>query len=416
MEIFRDLSELKKLIKKNELPNIESVRNIIEDVKLRGDEAVKYYTSLFDKVNITQIKVNSSAIQEAYQQTDHAIIRMIKQAASRIELFAKKQMQCFQNFSYEDDVAELGQKIVPLDSVGCYIPGGRYPLFSTVLMTVIPAKVAGVEDIILCSPKIHPLTLIAADIAGASKIFQVGGAQAVAAMAYGTESIPKVCKIVGPGNQYVSYAKKLVYGEVGIDFIAGPSEILIIADKTGNASFIAADLLAQAEHDPQAIPILLTTSESLGKQVLIEIEKQLANLETCAIAKKSLENGGIFILESIEEAISISNGIAPEHLELQLIDSMNMISLLTNYGSLFIGSNSAEVFGDYCSGTNHVLPTNGAARYSGGLSVKDFLKILTYQKIKSPINNDFIQLCAEMARLEGLDAHRKAAIIRQNQK
>ncbi|WP_371802308.1 histidinol dehydrogenase [Candidatus Lokiarchaeum ossiferum] len=413
MEICRNLNELDRFIKKNEISNIESVRKIVEDVKVRGDEAVKYYTQLFDKINISQIKVDSSAIQKAYQQIDSSNIELIKQATKRIELFARKQMQCFQNFSYEDDVAELGQKIVPLDSVGCYVPGGRYPLFSTVLMTVIPAKVAGVQNIVICTPKIHPLTLIAADIAGATSIYQVGGAQAISAMAYGTESLPKVCKIVGPGNQYVSFAKKLVYGEVGIDFIAGPSEILIIADETGNASYIAADLLAQAEHDPNAVPILLTTSETIAKKVLIELKEQLSSLETWEVAKEALQNGIVFLLDTLEEAVSISNKIAPEHLEIQLADPSKIVPLLTNYGSLFVGSNSAEVFGDYCAGTNHVLPTNGAARYSGGLSVKDFLKILTYQQIKSPIDQNFVQIASELANLEGLDAHRKAALIRQ---
>lgn len=412
MEICRDLDEIANFIKRNELSDIDSVKKIVEDVKLRGDEAVIYYTSFFDKINLTQIKVDSIAIKEAYQQTDSSKIEIIKQAALRIELFARKQLTCFQNFTYEDNIAELGQKIVPLDSVGCYIPGGRYPLFSTVLMTVIPAKVAGVKKIIICTPKIDPLILIAADIAGATEIYTVGGAQAIGAMAYGTESIPKVCKIVGPGNQYVTYAKKMVYGEVGIDFIAGPSEILIIADESGDPSFIAADLLAQAEHDPKAIPILLTISETIAKSVLEEIETQLNFIKTSIVAKQALQNGKILIVKSLDDAIEISNQMAPEHLELQLIDVNMAISRLKNYGSLFIGAQSAEVFGDYYSGPNHVLPTNGAARYSGGLSVKDFLKILTFQRIKYPLDPDFIKNTSEMARLEGLDAHRNASSIR----
>ena len=413
MEISRDFDEIENFIKGNELTDIESVKKIVEDVKLRGDEAVIHYTSFFDKIKLTQIKVDLIAIKEAYQQTDSSIIEIIKQAALRIELFAMKQMNCFQNFTYEDDIAELGQKIVPLDSVGCYIPGGRYPLFSTVLMTVIPAKVAGVKKIIVCTPKIHPLILIAADIAGASAIYQVGGAQAISSMAYGTESIPKVCKIVGPGNRYVTYAKKLVYGEVGIDFVAGPSEILIIADESGVPSFIAADLLAQAEHDPNAVPILLTTSDKLAESVLEEINIQLNFIKTSKIAKLALQNGKILIVQSLEDAIEISNRVAPEHLELQLIDVNKYIPRLKNYGSMFIGAHSAEVFGDYYSGPNHVLPTNGAARYSGGLSVKDFLKILTFQRMKYPLDPNFIKNTSKMAHLEGLDAHRNAASIRQ---
>ncbi|UYP46807.1 Histidinol dehydrogenase [Candidatus Lokiarchaeum ossiferum] len=413
MEICRNLEDLDHYIQKNQLSEIDSVKNIVSKVKREGDAAVKYFTSLFDQKTMDQFEVEKIKIEEAYLKADKSTISAIKKAAKRIEIFATKQMGCFQDFSYEDDVSELGQKIVPLDSVGCYIPGGRYPLFSTVLMTVIPAKVAGVKNIIVCSPNIHPLTLIAADIAGASQIFQVGGAQAISAMAYGTESIPKVCKIVGPGNQYVSYAKKLVYGEVGIDFIAGPSEVLVIADETGNSSYIAADLLAQAEHDPLAIPILLTTSENIAQAVNKEINYQLNELKTKAVADVALLNGKIFLVDSITTAVTISNRIAPEHLELQVHDIDKIVPLLTNYGSLFIGNNSAEVFGDYCSGTNHVLPTNGAARYSGGLSVKDFLKILTYQKMKENISTDFIEIATNMAKQEGLDAHHNAAFLRQ---
>jgi histidinol dehydrogenase len=397
---------------KQQVNVIESVKEIVNTVKEQGDAAVLQYTQQFDNENLSQLRVTQQEIDNAYQAVNPKVVESIKIAAQRIETFAKKQFEFFKDFSYEDEFAELGQRIVPLDSVGCYIPGGRFPLFSTVLMSVIPAKVAGVKDIIMCSPKIQPITLVAADLSGASQVFRIGGAQAISAMAYGTESIPKVCKIVGPGNQYVQNAKKLVFGEVGIDFIAGPSEVLVIADETGNPEFIAADLLAQAEHDPNAIANLFTTSKTLALKVNDALMKQLPNLTTQSIATLALRNGGIFILDTMEEIISYSNRIAPEHLEIQITNPETIIPDLRNYGSLFIGPYSAEVFGDYCSGTNHILPTNGVARYSGGLSVKDFIKILTYQKIRPENRHTLIKLAANMAQEEGLHGHQKAAEYR----
>ncbi len=397
---------------KQQVNVIDSVNEIVSNVKNHGDAAVFKYTQQFDNENLSQIRVSDQEIENAYQMVNPKIVNSIKVAAQRIKTFAKKQLENFRDFSYEDEFVELGQKVIPLDSVGSYIPGGRFPLFSTVLMSIIPAKVAGVKEIVMCSLKIHPIILVAADLSGATQIFRIGGAQAISALAYGTESIPKVCKIVGPGNKYVQSAKKLVFGEVGIDFIAGPSEVLVIADKTGNLEFIAADLLAQAEHDPNAIANLLTTSQNLALKVNEAIEKQLPMLSTQSIATMALENGGIFILNSMEDIVAISNRIAPEHLEIQIEKPDTIIPYLRNYGSLFIGPYSAEVFGDYCSGTNHILPTNGVARYSGGLSVKDFVKIVTFQKIKLENRQALIKLAANMAQQEGLHGHQKAAEIR----
>jgi histidinol dehydrogenase len=280
-------------------------------------------------------------------------------------------------------------------------------------MTVIPAKVAGVKEIIICSPKISNITIVAADIAGADRIFNVGGVQAIGAMAYGTESIPKVDKIVGPGNQYVAAAKKEVYGLVGIDFIAGPSEVLIIADDTGKPDFIAADLLAQAEHDPGSRAEVITFDRKVAEKIILSLDEQLSNLKTKDIAKESIEkNGAIIIVDSMEEAVKIANKRAPEHLELQIKNPETIIPNLNNYGSLFIGGYSAEVFGDYCSGPNHTLPTNGCARYTGGLSVKEYVKVLTFQKVTKEASKDLIKAASKLAEVEGLYAHKNAADIR----
>jgi len=305
----------------------------------------------------------------------------------------------------------LGQKIIPIDTVGCYVPGGRYPLPSSALMSITPARVAGVENIVVCSPKIRNETIIAADIAGADRIFSIGGIQAIAAMAYGTQTVPKVHMIVGPGNKYVTAAKRMVYGDVGIDFLAGPSEVLVIADETGDVSLIAADMLSQAEHDPLAEAHLITNDETLAHRVEAEIRAQVSVSPTREIAEQALENTFIIVVGSMEEAYDISNKKAPEHLELQVADEEKAMERVRHYGSLFLGKNSAETFGDYASGTNHILPTGGCARFTGGLSVFSFLKIQTYQKILSP---DFIaDIVAELAKAEGLDSHRQAALRRK---
>jgi len=389
------------------------VKKIISDVEKGGDKSVAKYTLLFDKIKIKRFRVSAKEIASAYDLIDKGALEALKKAARNIKEFAIKQLKQFRNFEYTKECITIGQRIVPIDRAGCYVPGGNYPLPSSALMSVIPAKVAGVKEVIVCSPKIKPATIVAADIAGADKIFKIGGAQAIAAMALGTKQIPKVDKIVGPGNIYVNDAKKEVFGKVGIDFIAGPSEVLIIADDTANPELIAADLLAQAEHDIEAVPMLITTSKKVAKETIIELKRQLAKLKTRDIARKSLKNGKIIIARTINEAINIANKEAPEHLELQIKEPKKYISKLRNYGSLFLGDFSAEVFGDYCTGPNHILPTGKASRYTGGLSVKDFIKIQTYQSVTKKGAKKLIPIASKLATVEGLYAHKNASDIRK---
>ncbi|MBI2107772.1 histidinol dehydrogenase [Candidatus Woesearchaeota archaeon] len=390
----------------------KTVNKIIEDVKSKGDAAIRYYTKKFDNIELGSPSVTKLDIKSAYKQVDKETIKTLKFAKKNIEFFARQQLKQFRNFEVRNNGVRLGQRVIPIEKIGVYIPGGNYPLPSTALMCIIPAKLAGVKQIIACSPKIKAETIVAADIAGADKIFRIGGAQAIAAMAYGTKQIPKVDKIVGPGNIYVTAAKKAVYGDCGIDFLAGPSEIMIIADETGNAEYIAADLLAQAEHDINAKTYLVTTSKELARKVNAQIKIQLPRLKTKRIAGLSLKNGDILIVKNLNDAVKIANEKAPEHLEIQVKNPEAIVRKLKNYGSLFVGENTAEVFGDYCSGINHVLPTNGAARYAGGLSVKDFVKIVTYQKFDRKVPKDMIKAASKLADIEGLDAHRRAAVIR----
>ena len=393
--------------------NIEVVRQILQGVKDGGDGAIKKYSQMFDGIDIEQFEITKKQIEHAYTRVDKKTIEALKHAAKNIETFARKQLESFKDFEIEVDGATVGQRVIPIQRVGCYVPGGNYPLPSTALMCVIPAKVAGVDEVIVCSPKTRNVTIVAADIAGADKIFNIGGVQAIGAMAYGTETVTKVDKIVGPGSKYVVAAKNEVYGEVGLDFIAGPSEVLIIADESGKSDFIAADLLAQAEHDSNAKPFLLTTSKSLAEKVMKQIEKQVAVLETQEITKEALKNGKIIIVKDLDEATNISNKRAPEHLEIQVKNPEEIIKKLRNYGSLFIGKYAAEVFGDYCSGTNHTLPTNGSAKYTSGLSVRDFIKLQTHQRIDDP--SKLIDTASAIADVEGLMAHKRAAEIRREE-
>ncbi len=395
-----------------EIKEINLVRGIIRDVRKNGDAAVGKYTKRFDGAELKSFEITRKQIKRSYGQVDRQTINALRKAAKNIRCFAKEQAKGMKNFTVKRSGVTLGQKIVPVEKAGCYVPGGRYPLPSTALMCAIPAKIAGVKEIIVCSPKIKPVTIVAADIAGVDRIFNVGGAQAIAAMAYGTETIPRVDKIVGPGNKFVTAAKKEVYGAAGIDFLAGPSEVLIIADGTGNAKTIAADLLAQAEHDTNAKPYLITTSGELAEKVNYELEVQLKELGTRETAALALKNGEIILAGSLDEAAKISNSKAPEHVELQTREPEKLAGRLNNYGSLFIGKYSGEVFGDYCSGTNHVLPTNGAARYTGGLSVKDFVKVLTWQKVTRKGSKGMVWIASRLAEIEGLEAHKKAAQAR----
>lgn len=401
------------LFEKIEFESIASVVEIVNDIRQNGDNAIKKYVKQFDGEDLEAFLISSEEIKNAYSKVDAQTIKAIKKSINNIKKFSKKQLKCLKTLRTKIDKNELGHKIIPIEKIGCYIPGGNYPLLSSAVMTITPAKVAGVKEIVACSPKIRPETIVACDLAGANKIYRVGGVQAISAMAYGTESIPKVNKIVGPGNKYVTAAKKHVFGEVGIDFLAGPSEVMIIADKTANAEFVAADMLAQCEHDIDARAFLLTTSENFARQVEIFAKKQLETLYTKEIALKSFEKSFAIVVDDIDEAIELANKKAPEHLEICYKNAKKDINKYKNYGSLFVGNYSAEVYGDYCSGTNHVLPTNEVSKYSGGLSIFDFVKIQTYQIISKNGNKKIINCASVLAEKEGLSAHKLAADIRR---
>lgn len=403
----------KDFFNKIEFESISSVEEIAKDVRKNGDEAVKKYTSQFDGQDLEAFLISQEEIKNAYLKVDKNTIKAIQKSIENVKKFSKKQLNCLKPLKVKIDNNELGHKIIPLESVGCYIPGGNYPLLSSAIMTITPAKVAGVKEIIACSPKIRPETIVACDLAGANKIYGIGGVQAISAMAYGTQSIAKVNKIVGPGNKYVTAAKKYVFGEVGIDFLAGPSEVMVIADTTANPEFVAADMLAQCEHDIDARAFLICTDENFIQQVEIAAEKQLEKLATREIAAKSFEKSFAIIVNSIEEAIELANKKAPEHLEICYKNAKKDIEKYKNYGSLFIGNYSAEVYGDYCSGTNHVLPTNEVSKYSGGLSVLDFVKVQTYQIISKKGNCKISSFASELAEKEGLQAHKLAADVRK---
>lgn len=399
----------------------EQVSAIIEDIKINKDKALKKYNLKFDNNNRDVIKISKEEIKEAYEQVDEKFIENLKVAAKNIENFAKSQKESFNN-NFEKEIYPgviLGQKHIPVTSCLAYVPGGGYPLFSTALMLIIPAKVAGVKRVVACSPtmkdvaKINPKTLVAMDIAGADEIYATGGVQAIASFTYGTESVKPVDIIVGPGNKYVTEAKRQCYGTVGIDFVAGPSEVLIIADETANSTYIAADVLAQCEHDLNARGILITTSEKFGKEVEQKVNEMLEVLSTKNIAKPSWENNGeIILVDSLKEAVQISNEYAPEHLEINLKDNDEIINDLVNYGSLFIGEYSAEVFGDYVSGTNHTLPTLKASRYTGGVWVGTFIKTCTHQVLNKDAVKSLGPVAVELATDEGLYAHANAARVR----
>ncbi len=413
MQIINYLDIDNKFFEKIEFEAISSVDEITRDVKNYGDDAVKKYVKQFDNEELDKFLVTSEEILEAYKKVDIETLDAIKESIKNVKKFSKKQLKCLKPLKTKIEANELGHNIIPLDSVGCYIPGGNYPLLSSAVMTITPAKVAGVKQVVACSPKIRPETIVACDLAGADKIFKIGGVQAIAAMAYGTSSIPKVNKIVGPGNKFVTAAKKYVFGEVGIDFLAGPSEVMIIADETAKADFVAADMLAQCEHDVDARAFLIATNENFVREVKICAEKQLENLQTKEIAQKSFEKSYAIVVDSLFKAVELSNKKAPEHLELCFKNAKKMINKFTNYGSIFIGNYSAEVFGDYCSGTNHVLPTNEVSKYSGGLSVFDFVKIQTYQCISQRGNRKILKTASKLAEKEGLFAHKFASDVRQ---
>ena len=394
------------------------VAAILEDVEKRGDEAVFEYTKKFDGIELTKetIRVSESEIKEAYDRIDPKVLEVIKKAAVNIKSFHEKQKRNSW-FDYGDGII-IGQRIIPIETVGVYVPGGSAPLSSSVLMNTLPAVVAGVKRLIMLTPpgkdgRINECVLVAADVAGVKEIYKCGGAQAIAAMAYGTESIPKVDKIAGPGNIYVALAKKRVYGNVGIDSIAGPSEILVLADETANPRFVAADLLSQAEHDPLASAILITTSEELAAKVSEEIVSFTAKLERKEIIEKSLDNFGyIFIADSMDDAIKAANDIASEHLEVMTKDPYDVMTRIHNAGAVFMGSYSSEPLGDYFAGPNHVLPTNGTARFFSPLSVDDFIKkssIISYSREALEKVHEDIET---FAKAEGLTAHANSVAVR----
>lgn len=384
------LDDLLKRSPNNYVQYEDSVREILNEVKEKGDEAVFSYTRRFDKANIdaSNILVTEEEVKEAYRLVNDSLLVIIRKALKNIESYHAKQMQ-YSWFDSKPDGTLLGQKVTALRRVGVYVPGGKAVYPSSVLMNIMPAKVAGVEEIIMVTPpgqdgKINPTTLVAAKEAGATAVYKVGGAQAIAALAYGTESIPKVDKIVGPGNIYVALAKKAVYGHVSIDSIAGPSEILVLADETANPRYAAADLLSQAEHDELASAILVTTSQDLAEKVSLQIDKFVEELSRGTIIQKSLDNyGHILVADTLEDAIDAANEIASEHLEIMTKDPFTVMTKIRNAGAIFIGEYSSEPLGDYFAGPNHVLPTNGTAKFFSPLSVDDFLKkssIISYSK------------------------------------
>lgn len=395
------------------------VADIVEQVKKRGDEAVFSYTKQFDRADINpgNVRVTQEEIRQAYEETAPALIEVIKKALVNIRSYHEKQKQ-YSWFDSQPNGTMLGQKVMPLARVGVYVPGGKAVYPSSVLMNIVPAKVAGVERVIMTTPcnsqgKVNPNTLVAAREAGADEIYKVGGAQAIAAMAFGTESIPKVDKIVGPGNIYVALAKKAVYGYVNIDSIAGPSEILVLADEGANPRYAAADLLSQAEHDELASAIMITTSEKLAKEVSAEIDRFLETLSRREIIQKSLDHYGyILVASDLEEAIETANEIASEHLEIMTKDPFYVMTKIRNAGAIFIGEYSSEPLGDYFAGPNHVLPTNGTAKFFSPLSVDDFVKkssIIYYSReALEPIHKDIIQF----ANCEQLTAHANSIGVR----
>lgn len=395
------------------------VQKIVDDVKERKDEALFYYTREFDKadLNASNIRVTQEEIDEAMAQVDPALVEVMKKSLKNIRAFHELQKQKSW-FESKPDGTLLGQKITPLESVGVYVPGGKASYPSSVLMNIIPAEVAGVERIVMVTPpgrdgKVNPVTLTAACLAGATEVYKAGGAQAIAALAFGTESIPKVNKIVGPGNIYVALAKKAVYGHVSIDSIAGPSEIMVVADETANPRYVAADLLSQAEHDELASAILVTTSMELAEKVSAEVDKFLEVLSRREILEKSLGNyGRILVVDSMEEAIRTANEIAPEHLELLTQNPFEVMTKIRNAGAIFMGEYSSEPLGDYFAGPNHVLPTNGTAKFFSPLNVDDYVKkssIIYYSReALEAVHEDIIQF----AESESLTAHANSIRVR----
>ncbi|MEK7773000.1 MAG: histidinol dehydrogenase [Deltaproteobacteria bacterium] len=394
-----------------------AVKTILDGVKRRGDGAVAEYTKKFDGVDIKgAIEVNGKEIDRAFKDISRKDLALIELAASRIESFHKKQLRNSW-FTVEDNGSILGAKITPLERAGIYVPGGKAAYPSTVLMNAIPAKVAGVDTVVMATPPgkdgINPYALASARVAGVDRVFRAGGAQAIGALAFGTETIPKVDKITGPGNIYVATAKRLVFGTVGIDMVAGPSEILIINDGAGDPAWVAADLLSQAEHDELASSILITTSKAMAARVCSELKSQLKDLKRRPIAAASIKKYGVIIIaQDLKEAVKISNGIAPEHLELFVEKPFDLLGLVRNAGAVFLGKNTPEAAGDYLAGPNHTLPTGGTARFSSPLGVDDFIKKTSVIGFSTEAIASLGGDIKRFAELEGLEAHAKSVARR----
>ena len=393
------------------------VTDIIDNVKKNGDKALFEYCEKFDKATLSSLEVSAEEIEEAFQLVEPKFIEILEKAAKNIRTFHEKQVRNSFIISEQDGVI-TGQKVTPIEKVGLYVPGGTAAYPSTVLMDSIPAKIAGCEEICITTPpsangKVNPVILAAAKIAGVDRIFKIGGAQAVAALAYGTETVPKVDKIVGPGNAFVAEAKRQVFGLVSIDMIAGPSEILVIADGNSDARFVAADLLSQAEHDKMASAVLVTDSEDLAQKVSDELERQLALLPREEIARTSIDNNGkIIIADNLTDVIDVANEIAPEHLELCVDNPFDYLDKIKNAGSIFMGRYCPESLGDYFAGPNHTLPTSGTARFSSPLSVDDFVKKSQYTYYTKEALSKVADDVAFFAEKEGLSAHARSATIR----
>ena len=398
--------------------NVEDVVDgIIEDVRSRGDAALIDYARRFDGAALESLRVSRQEIEEAFAAADPEFVKTLRMAAENIENFHRRQVH--KNFVMTDQPGVvLGQKYTPIEKAGVYVPGGTAAYPSTVLMDVIPAKVAGVSEIVMTTPagkdgKVNPVILVAASVAGVTTIIKAGGAQAVAALAYGTESVPAVDKIVGPGNIYVATAKRKVFGKVGIDMIAGPSEILVLADGSCNPAWVAADLLSQAEHDTLASPVLVTDSEALAKAVQAELEVQIPQLPREKIARESVDtNGKIIVCDDLHDAVSAVNIIAPEHLEVCVDEPFALLGEIRNAGSIFLGKNVPEALGDYFAGPNHTLPTSGTARFSSPLGVDDFVKKSSFIYYTREALGEVQERIADFAEREGLHAHAKSVTIR----
>jgi histidinol dehydrogenase len=399
-------------------PRLEKqVRSILNDVRKKGDEALIRYTRVFDgiRIPIGRLQVSQVEIERAYQKIPQGFLRTLKKAVRRIRRF--HQLAIPNSITALEKGIRMGQEVRPLGRVGIYVPGGKASYPSTVLMAAIPAKVAGVRKIIMSTPPhqdgVSPAVLVAADLAGVDQIYQIGGAQAIGALAYGTKSIPKVDKIVGPGNRYVATAKRLVFGIVDLDMVAGPSEILIISDGKSSPASVAADLISQAEHDEMALAILMTTSEAFARKVEGEIEKQLSSLKREKIARASLEGrGAILVVKDLQQAIALANRIAPEHLEICLSHPVPLMKKIKNAGAVFLGLHTPEAIGDYLAGPNHILPTAGTARFSSPLGVEDFMKRMNWMRFTKEALKGFEKDVKRFAQWEGLEGHYRAVQVR----